>query len=343
MLYRSFCLFSQWEYGLAIPLLRQYITSSIPRYQRLVGSVNLAAALTGVQDFAEARTLLTELLAEVSRGQFHRLHGNCLEMMAQISFFRGDLSACFESLERAERLLAAMPTSDLFFVRKWRAIASSIRDRDPDPLLRLRQEALARRDWETVRETDRHQLRIRFDERTFERLIFGTPFPAYRQRICGELDREPRHDSYLLGCEDTPIGSGGSVESCESGESVESAGSVLDLISGHGCAEAGLNVGEKPLDLIEVLARDFYRPKGIGALFSHLHPNERFNPFSSAPRLHQLISRTRAILDERGVPLAITQFHGTYQLEFPQPGLLRSVPFACPSPTPHSRWIPSGI
>jgi hypothetical protein len=74
--------FSRWDYAKAIPMLTRYIRSpKITDYQRLVGRVNLIAALITVEKFDDARKLLLILKPEVkAQTQSKILYGNCLEL-----------------------------------------------------------------------------------------------------------------------------------------------------------------------------------------------------------------------------------------------------------------------
>jgi hypothetical protein len=57
-LFHAFALISQWDYRGAIPLLRRHERAAQTDYQRLIGRVNLVAALVFERQSREARELL---------------------------------------------------------------------------------------------------------------------------------------------------------------------------------------------------------------------------------------------------------------------------------------------
>lgn len=294
LLFRAFCLFSRWEYQAAVPLLQQYTGSSIQPYSRLVGEVNLAAALIGAGHLTTAEERVQNTLEGARQGDFKRLEGNCLELLAQIDLFQNRIEDCLQHLNEAETRLQNMPTIDHFFVFKWHAIATALRERDAAPLLQLKEAAGKRGDWETVREADRHRLSLEFSQNLFEHLIFGTPFAAYRTRLYSEFQRQPASDIFLYGAPTGP---------------------VLDLAGGHGPPGVELEKGGKCVEMLEVLTRDFYRPKVLGALFAGLYPTEHFDIYSSPTRIHQLVARTRAMLRENNLPLELESQPSGYSLK----------------------------
>ena len=175
-LYKAFCRFNQWDYALALPDLQTYLTADLEPYPRLIGRVNLAACLVALRHFDEAEALLTENIRLAKTGGFARLRGNCHELRAQVHLLTGDPAKAKRDLDRAAGLLGSEATFDELFVRKWRAVIESQESRSIEPLEKFKAEALARNDSESLREADSFALKITFDERRFEHLLFGTPF-----------------------------------------------------------------------------------------------------------------------------------------------------------------------
>jgi tetratricopeptide (TPR) repeat protein len=287
-LYRAFFHFHRWDGESAVPCLETYLTHDLEPYLRLVGRVNLAAALVSSGRHEVAERLLGETI-EVAREQGHtRLLGNSLELRAQAHLLTGRYDSAAADLDSATALLATEATPDEFFVRKWRGILKSLRDGSQESLHALRAEALERKDWESVRDADFHLLKIRFDEKRFDHLYFGTPFEAYRKRLGREFSRLPKAAEYLLGgTEGAP---------------------VFDVASGRFSGPPHLDVlepGSHCQRMIEALLKDFYRPIRIGGLFSALFPTERFDVFSSPGRIHQIMRRSRRLLEDSGLPVTI--------------------------------------
>ncbi|MGE0526532.1 MAG: hypothetical protein AB7G93_16810 [Bdellovibrionales bacterium] len=298
LLYQSFCWFNLWDYAKAVPLLERYVKSNISPYMELVGGVNLAAATIGAQEYDKAEIILSDLVGKTERSGLVRLQGNCLELLAQIRFYQTDFAGCKMYLQQAHSLLESSPTADVFFVKKWRRIVEALENKDPAPLESLRIEAIARGEWESVRVCDCYQLKIRFDQEKFEHLLFGTPFPNYRNLLCRELgiDLYPREFLYGKGHE-----------------------RIFDFVNGeHRGVGAFLDSG-KCVQLVEVLLRDFYRPQRLGALFSDIYAGEYFDIVNSPNRMHQLFSRTRRLLEQEALPIRILEKNGAYRLRIEGP------------------------
>ena len=291
-LFRAFCHVTRWEYAAAIPHLRAYIQNEADAYMKLVGSVNLASALVFVDAREEAAILLDELVQSAAERGYKRLAANCLEMRAQVYLAGGDFSKARRALEEAHGILQHENTTDQFFVRKWTAVVDALEHGKTGALATLRDEALARGDTESVRETDLFLLRARFDEAKFHHLFFGTPFGDYREHVCKALGRRPEITEYVRGNENAP---------------------VFDIRTGE-FPNRRLPPGKLGHRLIATLARDFYRPASLGGLFAELFPGDVFDIFSSPDRVHQVLRRTRRWLEAEGLPIEITEAGGRYRL-----------------------------
>ena len=293
-LYRAFCHFGTWDAANAISCLEDYTRSPISAYSLLVGQVNLAAAYIMGEQIAEAMELIEKNIEAAGANNYTRLLGNSLELRAQAHLRRGNISEAKASLEQASQVFAGAQTLDELFVLKWQAIISGMESGDPSAILEFRELAAKRKAWEAVREADLFAIGVRFDERRFDHLMFGTPFAAYRSRITRETTRTPSRDEYLLG----PEGS-----------------RCFDLLTGHMEGRELFPEGRKCHQLVEILLRDFYVPQRIGGLFAELFPNEYFDIFSSPSRVHQIIRRTRRVLESEGVPVEILVEGGQFQLK----------------------------
>ncbi|MGE4131990.1 MAG: hypothetical protein AB7F86_10160 [Bdellovibrionales bacterium] len=299
LLFKAFCSFKRWDYAGAVPHLEKYVRSDISNYSRMVGRVNLAAALIGASEYQKAKEILANLDELVQEQPFGRLHGNCLELRAQVEIIQDRFDDGLKYLTEAEDLLQGMPTMDRFFVTKWRLIANGLKTRTVEPFHELRQLATEKGDWETAREADRFLLRVRNDQEIFEHLVFGTPFEAYRQKVLEGGSLSLVHDTYLWG-QDSDVKL-----------------NFVDLSANR--IEKILDWG-KCLELLEVLSRDFYAPRSLGALFSELWPGEYFDVFSSPMRLHQIVYRTRGLLKELNAPYLIEESSGQYRLRMMEGG-----------------------
>jgi tetratricopeptide (TPR) repeat protein len=295
LLYRAFCHFNHWDPDLAIPCLRDYLKSPLEPYARFIGEVNLAAAFVSAGRWQEALDLLERNIATARTNSYVRLQANCHELRGQVFLNLHDLARAKTELEAASGLLSSNTSMDLLFVKKWLAHIQALESRSLTPLLEFKKEALARQDWESLREADRFGLKVEFSEPRFEHLIFGSPFARYRETVFQELDRRLESDFYVLG---------------------EPSGPCLDLNSCRlvGSGAEILNPGKKTHQLLEALLRDFYRPMRVGGLFAELFPGEHFDIFSSPDRIHQILRRSRILLKEKGIPVKIVENGTNYSL-----------------------------
>lgn len=309
LLYQAFCYFSQWEYSETLPILEMYLRAPINNYASLVGCVNLCAAFVGSRRYTSARELLNSNLELTRHGEFWRLHGNCLELSAQVHIAEGEFAKARLDLDRAAQLLSDNRITDELYIRKWRAILKAHESGDISDLRAFRAEAVQRENWESVREADLFMLKFKFDQEKFEHLIFGTPFIPYRERVMAELSRKPANASYIYG---------------------DPSGPVLDVAT---ATMKGVHAEIRPGALIhrviEALLKDLYRPIGLGAFFSALFPGEYFDPYSSPNRVHQLVRRTRKWFERNGFPVAILSTESGYNLKI-------TGPFAFRLPLEHS-------
>ena len=290
-LYRAFSLFTQWEYQAAIPELEQFLKSDASPYSIFVGRVNLAAALVVTElDKKRALDLLSENIEIAEKNNYVRLHGNCLELLAQVHIQDGDWTKAQQSLDTAESFFGSARVHDQLFVRKWQAVIDAFRTKSASPLLTFREEALLRGEPEGARDADLFSLMVEFDERRFNHLYFGTPFPAYRERIRQKLGRVPTVSEFSYGDASAP---------------------GIDL--GQELPAKGLH------RLFEALLKDFYCAPRVGGLFVELFPEETFNIFTSPKRVHQAVLRARRYLEGLGAPVEISCEDGSFALKMTGP------------------------
>lgn len=299
-LQRALCHFNVWEHARAIPHLDEAYRLAPTDYDRLIVRVNLAAAHLYAGNFANAQKLAGELRRDLAGTPNQRLWANAMELEAQALSESGLWSEAEGLLRQALVLLGNSTTTDQLFIRKGLAQVTAFATGDEKPLLEFRREAIAREHFESVRDTDRLLLHLRFDEKRFRYLYFGTPWAAYRERLVRQLGYEPEESFFQRGPDD--------------------AGAALDLGRGEFFrstgAKAEVVAGGKSLSLLRALGRDFYKPaNGIG-LFSEVYVDENFDPDSSMNRVHQLLRRTRDLLAEQDLPLWIEARRPRFRLRW---------------------------
>ena len=292
MMYQGFCHVSKWDYERASGYFESYLESSADIYSKLIARVNLSACYISSERLADAETLLSETIEIATREQASRLIGNCYELRSQIPLQQGDYARAREDLARAVSVFGGGRSYDQLLIYKWQSLIEAEESRDPQPLLKFKAEAIERQHWESVREADLFTLRLKFDQKAFDHLIFGTPTHSYRDRILRKLPHQPS-ENYILGAPNT------NCLNLESGK----------LEAGHSSVP-----GIKIHQVLTALTRDFYAPRTLGSLFSELYPDEYFNIDSSPVRVRQLLSRTRRWLEENHLVATIDQNQGSYRL-----------------------------
>jgi tetratricopeptide (TPR) repeat protein len=294
-LYRTFCHMSRWDYASAVNELKSYLDADLDAYSRRVGQVNLAVSFFYTGEIERSEELLNSMLNELKpASEFARLNANCFELRSQVYIEQGHLAKAEKDLDAAMAVFGAEQTVDQLFTLKGYAHVNAIKSGDPRPLELFREEALRRKHWESVRDTDLLRLKIRFDDGLFNYLYTGTPFPAYRERILTELNQPAPTSPFILG---------------------ESHWPCLDLMTSELDGRRVLNRGKISHQVLEILLRDFYRPFRLSALFAEIFPNQRFDLDTSKDRVHKALRRARKNWAAQGLPLTIAADGGNYRLK----------------------------
>jgi hypothetical protein len=270
------------------------LSSPLSDYVRAVGLVNLLAAYVTLEHRGEAARTLMELETITTKNNYVRLQANICELGAQLFIQNGDLAQAGQSLRRAADILGTNQTRDQLWIKKWGAVLQSIKSNSGRALREFRKEAVLRKHWESVRESDFYSLKINFDRERFEYLMSGTPYPAYRQRVLRHLGQTLDKSYFSSG---------------------DMSGNLMDLQNGQVILH-GKTVSMPPLlhKLTGALMSDFYRPLPMGSLFGKLFPGEHFNIFHSPDRVYQAVYRCRSWFAENGVPMAIHEDSGSYSI-----------------------------
>lgn len=301
-LFTAFALFAQWEYARAIPVLSEYVRAGgLTDYQRLVGNVNLAAALVTERHSDDAAKLLSAIEKQSREGQSQLLHGVILLLSAQNHVFQKNWAEADRYLELAQEDLKNSESLEALFVRKWKAIASLLRKQaDGDRnMLAIRDEAVRRGHGETVRDIDRFLALHHRDESLFIHVYYGTPYDSFRRRLKSDADFRV----------DLPP-----VYSLKLGEGWDPPVSV-DVARGEA------SDGRKPLKfgghvhlLLKEFCHDFYQSSSLTALHARVYEGEYFNPISTPAKMHRLMVRLREWLEGENIPLRIEEKRSNYRL-----------------------------
>lgn len=302
--YRTFVPQISWNYAKTIPLLRKYIRHPmVSDYQKLVGQVNLAAALTAIGRTEESRQRISRLFTQMNATDHRLLYGNLMEIEAQNLILMGENSQARRILEKADNMLGSADSIYHLFVRKWQAILDLKEQRSgsSEALRGLRDEAIQLREWEVARDCDLHLALYTHDLVLFNKVYSGSRFMHYRQRI-----RQRMQDSWKLASSYEwalpPF------ENASQAETIELQERCLLW------ADKKMNLTPTQGQLLRLMTSDFYRPFRHGEVFDALNPKAYFNPDTTPHLIEQAVFRLNRDLRESQVPLAIQAHHGAYGL-----------------------------
>lgn len=303
----AFAHFSMWDYKSSIPLLQRYCAApGLTDYQRLIGKANLAAALT-YEKVPSALPLTEELLVATESGKMTLLAVNLGMMKAEAAIAEKDWEKARKALQHAQESVSD-DTLEALFIRKWKAVtelyAQPKSSSAIEAIAEVRQQAVTRRHWETIRNCDFHLAVATKNEDLFLKVYFGTPFMSLKERLKNEFGSPPplpeRYEWRIK----------------------EGKGSVtLDLLSTQAIMPGvrGLKPGSSHQRLLGILLTDYYRPIRVASLHGLLYRGDFFNPVSSPGRVHQAVKRLKQWLSNRRLPIRVEARHGAYCLSATHP------------------------
>lgn len=294
LLTQAFGHFMRWEFAAAVEPLEAYLKMPLAEYDHLVAKTNLAYALTEIRDHERALSVLEPLVRKTQAEGHKVLEYNCRAYRAQVYVQQGELQRARHEIESTPLPEEGGRSNDLFVFQKWKMIVDGLEQRDPAQFFKLSKMAAERCDWAALREADLFSLKVDHSPEKILHLYFGSPFPEFRRRIEQEFGFVAQREFYVLGAKRAPR---------------------LDLATGTLDGKPLFKAGSLTHQLIGVLLQDFYQPMRVAALFSALFPHEHFMISSSPDRIHQILRRTRRIIEENRVPLQIIEEGGFYSLK----------------------------
>ncbi len=303
LLFTAFSHISHWDYARSIALLEKFVDApSVTEYEHLIGLFNLASSLAFVDRVDESEKIIKELVERAGTSkqgqQYAFLASAVQEQRAQNAINSKNWSLARSLLDSSH--VKGAETREALFYKKWIAIANWLEKRDRKSNLALRSvraEASRLQHWETVRQIDLYELKLTQKKPLFMRLYYGTPYPAFRDRILSFAPNIPIAEvyPYVLG----PRG-----------------GPVLELLTGR-VVPSGKQV-LKPSRLVHrlvnALVRDFYRPIRVASLHALLYPDEYFDPAHSAVRVHFALNEARHCFRKARFPLIVNSAGSGFRL-----------------------------
>lgn len=324
ILYHSLISISQWNYQVALPLLKKYIrVTTITNYQRTVGKINLAATLIAIDKFEAANEVLEQIEKELDPLTNTLLYGNYLELSAQSYFLNKKFSEARTLIQKGISLLESSQHLSVLFLKKWSVIIDLTQNgATPEIINRInviKKESQKNRHWETLRHLDLYLSLALRDDFLFAHVYLGTPFKEYRKKMKslyrpeGPIPKNILWNPHAL-------------------DPLQKTQLVLDVRTGI-LEREGLEpvVQIKPNQslhrALSTLCKDFYRPLREGELHAGLFYGDYFNPYTSPGRISKTIGRLRAWFRQYNVPIHIVVENGEYHLSFREDFSLR-VPLA---------------
>lgn len=294
---KALCNFREWNYAESIPLLKSYVQAeAVTAYRRIVGEVNLAAALIATSEFDAAIERLNAIQTLCEQNNYVLLLGNTLELKAQAFFFKHEYDEALVCLSGAAAALQGQQGLYSLFVEKWTTLCLLFKNPSAENQFRLRQlraQAIELSHPETLRECDLFEAVTNRDEALVKKVLFGTPSDHYRLRA-----------RTLFGKQLAVRGKfNWSLPKTYTSASNKSQVFMFD----PNLTYEGEALYEKPqlLGLFEALTFDFYKPLHLGGLFKCIYPTEQFNPFSSPARVMKLLKRLDGWFEARSIPLRV--------------------------------------
>jgi len=294
LLYKAFCSVDQWNFSQAVTNFEAYLEKPLPEYQKNLALVNYASSLLAAEDLKKANQQLDLVIQQMEgRDEYQRLLGNVYELKAQCLFQTGSFEQCRAWLKKARANIPEGFANDSLYIEKWTAICVATETNAAAPILEFQKLARQKRHWESLREALFYELKIKFDQKKFDYLYFGTPFEVFRQRLDRHFPKFQASGDYLIG----------------------KAGKLrLDLRPGR-IKESTVPIPSKSLEtLFRILIEDFFRPQNTGELFSRIFPGQFFDPNSSPLRVRQQMLRLRKWAIDNSIDCQIGENKGFYRL-----------------------------
>jgi hypothetical protein len=298
--YRALLAIQQWQYADAIPNLESYIKqTNVSSYQKLVGSLNLAASLTALGDFKSSTFYLGEILNLSEENKL--IKSNALEIQAQNYFYAGNLKAAKQSLNDSLALTSDSSQFYSVFKKKWLFVIELFEDKSKKTnqakIDNFKEYCRKEQDWESLRDIDFFLAMKTRDEFRFLNVYYGTSLPGYKEQLRRryQYDFDLPDDFGVVWSEyfDQPIHDWPRFDlaSCTFGQKQDQVSTP------------------KLRELFRFLISDIYRPFSFGEVLNHIYPDEYYNIVSSPAKLNRLIQRLRYEISEMGMPLNLEVSH----------------------------------
>ncbi len=311
LLYKSISRFNQWDYEATLNDLIAYTESpKITEQQKMIGLVNLAAALAHTEKYDQALDIIQKAFRLAAKFNHQLIKANLMELWAQILVSSNHFEEASSKLQEATLLINDNQSIYKLFVEKWRAILSlkqtNCSKESLQALNAVRDKALQLKHWESIRDCDFYFATHKKDPYLFLRLFFGTPYSKYRHRLMVKMNQPtivPKSfvwsGSFRFSPEDVD-------------EKMQ-----IDL------TQNDIKIGSQEFDqfhlhilILKGLRCDFYAPVKPVSLYLRILKNENLMPEEAIQRVFNAVSKLNTVLKKENIPLEVVSSDEGYRLTF---------------------------
>lgn len=291
-LLEGFCHMRSWDYMDAKNSFENYMNIfEQGSYQYIVGQMNLAFALNGHGDSAQALEVIKEILNSDQAKKNERIRINAQQVLCQVYYGLDDFKKFKKTLNELQSLAVKFTLGEQSSLNRWKII-SDFHDENnikkfKSEMTKLYNFCRDNKQYELSRACHFYLAKYSEDREIYENLYIGTPHESFRNIL---KEHFPNNIP---------------PQSMEKGETSKGQ-FVLNIKTGKINDEKALDPGSLPYSVLRVLMSDFYRPFSVYELFESIFPEERFNPLSSFSKVKATVYRLNKEFEKQGLDCSIS-------------------------------------
>lgn len=316
---------TEWEYEKSQKYFTDFLNSQkLDIYERCLGELNLLATVIFLEhNHDKIEGEIIDLIIRLESYGFQLLASNAKEILIQYYASFGDLERndfAKKNIMNEKLKKIISHENNLFknlhttiyshYLQKWLCV--NLMKTNPKKALyefkELQKKAYLSTSWEVFRDCEFYIAKITNSSDRFNKLYFGTPYPAYRKYMLSRVKHFQPDENYLW--------SGGQITSKKS--------PVLDLstFSFYNSHQSLATQGGVLHRILLSLLSDLFRPLTVGAIFSKTYLDEYYNHSSSGLKVRQGIFRLQKLLERASLAIQVSYKNG-YSVEILEPLAIR--------------------